>query len=292
MIAGLAPTASAQTPAVSSRPALFPKPFVVEHKLIQTDATGDVFATEPVTDYYDGSRIVSVRPNGSRLVVDFTERRLTEVRPDKQTFSVLSFDRFAELSGRLAHLESKASPPPMRRVVEKTTPPSFVFEEVPGSRAKSGTLASRRGVRHLRVRLAEKAGEAPSVEVWLDPDLRLRDAAAEALERFEDEVLGGQRAQGVPWSKYVSAARRHGGHAFPIRIRRPLTSAPQAAAAGSVEDVASRLETGVKVPPELLTLPDSYRRVPHPLEQMVLYAEQEAELAQRMSLRTETATEK
>ena len=85
--------------------ALFPAPFAVEHGVVQTDADGTRFASEPVTDYYGGSWIVSVRPDGSRLVVDLARRELTEIRPDRSTYSVLSFSRFAELKARLGRAE-------------------------------------------------------------------------------------------------------------------------------------------------------------------------------------------
>jgi hypothetical protein len=46
----------------TAQSALFPTPFLVEHRVVQTDADGGTFATPPVTDYYGGSWIVSVRP--------------------------------------------------------------------------------------------------------------------------------------------------------------------------------------------------------------------------------------
>ena len=46
---------------------VFPQPFLVEHQVVQTLPDGDLFATEPVTDYYGGSWIVSQRTDGSRF---------------------------------------------------------------------------------------------------------------------------------------------------------------------------------------------------------------------------------
>ncbi len=267
-------------PAVSAQ-TFFPRPFVVEHHVVQTGTDGDVYVTEAVTDYYDGSRIISVRPDGSRLVLDFARRELTEVRPGRGTWSVLSFDRFAELRGRLRYLEKgDFGPHPGKAATleadrREAEEPEFDFEELSGRTKAAG---AEPGVRRLRVRQQSESGgrEGPAVEVWLDPKVRLGPAALAALERFEDEVLGSRETGEVAFSRYISAARKHAGGAFPVRTVRPLPGE------GAVEDRALRLEPVAAVPREILNVPESYRRVPHPLEQMVAYAEEEAALVRKM----------
>ncbi len=267
------PAAGAQT--------LFPTPFVVEHHIVQTSPDGDVHVTEPVTDYYDGSRIISVRPDGSRLVLDFARRELTEIRPDSGTWSVLSFDRLAELRGRLRYLEKMDFGPRSEKATaleadrREAEEPEFDFEELSGRTKAAG---AEPGVRRLRVRQQSESGghEGPAVEVWLDPKVRLGPAALAALERFEDEVLGSRETEEVAFSRYVSAARKHAGGAFPVRTVHPLPGE------GAVEDRTLRLEGVAAVPQEILSVPESYRRVPHPLEHMVAYAEEEAALVRKM----------
>ena len=268
---------------------LFPSPFVIEHKIVQTDPWGSVSELGTVTDYYHGSRIISVRPDESRLVVDFTERQLIEIRPDHHSYAVLSFDRFAELRERLSYLEQWGfmKPPEDDEMAAKARSeepePEFRFEELPAAAAAAKTasseLTARPGVRRLRVTLPEKsadAGDPAAVEVWVDPGIRLGPAALTALERFQDEVLGARKIEGVAYSRYISAARKHAGGAVPIRTARPAAAAHDE---GTIEDLALRLETVAAVPQELLTVPEGYRRVVHPLELMVTHAEEQAALA-------------
>ena len=80
---------------------LFPEAFRVEHHLVQDDGDGSRFVGEAVVDTYGGSWIVSQRPDGSRLIVDFARRELTEVRVDRGVYWTVSFGRFAELRSRL-----------------------------------------------------------------------------------------------------------------------------------------------------------------------------------------------
>ncbi len=266
---------------------LFPNAFVVEHRIVQTDPWGSVSELGAVTDYYHGSRIISVRPDESRLVVDFTERQLLEIRPDHQSYAVLSFDRFGELRERLRTLEEWGfmKPPEDAEMTAKARreepEPEFRFEEIPApaakARAASSELTARPGVRRLRVTLAEKsAGDQAAVEVWVDPGIRLGPAALTALERFQDEVLGARKAEGVAYSRYISAARKHARGAVPIRTVRPAAAEYDE---GTVEDRALRLEPVTAVPQELVTVPEGYRRVVHPLELMVTHAEEQAALA-------------
>ena len=72
-------TAPRATSAAEAPGVLFPVAFTVEHALVQTDADGSQFRTDAVTDTYGGSHLVSVRPGGSRVIVDFARREITEV---------------------------------------------------------------------------------------------------------------------------------------------------------------------------------------------------------------------
>ena len=84
---------------------LFPRPFLVEHQVVVTEADGSSFTTDPVVDHYGGSMIVSLRTDGSRLIVDFARRELTEIRPETATYTVISFDRMAQLTREYRSLE-------------------------------------------------------------------------------------------------------------------------------------------------------------------------------------------
>ena len=89
------------TLAQQSAGGLFPSPFIVEHHIEQRDGEGGLFTGDTVVDHYGGSWIVSERPDGSRMVVDFDRRELTEVWIQRGSYAVLSFGRFAELQRRL-----------------------------------------------------------------------------------------------------------------------------------------------------------------------------------------------
>jgi hypothetical protein len=260
---------------------LFPQPFVVEHQVFQTLPDGDVFATDPVTDYYAGSRIISVRADGSRLVVDLASRELTEIRPERGSYSVVTFDRFAALSERLRAVER--TPSAAISDAEPALTLTVAEVAVTAGLAKSADrdpLAERHGVRHLQVSAAPPGGEPVAVvELWLDPTIRLSAAAREALERLEATLSGGGQAS---FSALLGEARRHGGSAFPFRSSRPLSRG--SADAGSVEDVALRIALIAALPAELLELPEGLERAPHPLELMVAGREAEAELRQQMAV--------
>jgi hypothetical protein len=267
--------------------ALFPQPFVVEHHVVQAEAGGATFVGEAVTDHYGGSVIVSRRPDGSRVIVDLARREITELRPDSGSYSVLGFDQMAELTLRLQRAEL---PEPEKAEGEQAAapaePPAFTFAELP---LRDGLVAQEKsagerdllelpGVRHLRVGLQPTPGSesAATVDVWLHPQVRLTPAAVDALARFEREVLGagGAKAE-VPFSAYVDAARRQ-DRAFPLRTLRPLSAKSETA--GTFEDVVTRLEPLAAIPDELLQIPEGYRRVAHPLELMVSWAEDEKAL--------------
>ncbi len=84
---------------------LFSEAFRVEHHLEQMDESGDRMISEAVLDTYGGSWIVSERPDGSRMIVDFSRREVTEIRPQRSAFWTVSFDRLGELHRRLAAAE-------------------------------------------------------------------------------------------------------------------------------------------------------------------------------------------
>jgi hypothetical protein len=274
---------------------LFPTPFVVEHGVVQTEADGTTFATEPVTDYYGGSLIVSVRPDGSRMVVDFSRRELTEIRSDRGTYSVLGFGRFAELARRLHAAESA---PAGAAQAQGSAPAGggdgeqvrLEVREVPvreGLAAKSAALdpaadrlLDRPGVRRFHVSAAGAPADRPghTMDVWLDPAVRLGPEARDALADFEQHVVGAAaEAKQTRVSAPLAAARAEGGGALPIRTSRPLKVLDDGTALGSVDDVATRLEVLEAFPLDLAAVPEGLERTAHPLELMVTFAEEEAE---------------
>ncbi len=295
---------------------IFPQAFLVEHYIAQVDTDGGHYSTEPVVDHYVRDRIVSVRPDASRVIVDFSQRQITEIKPDSSSYSVLSFDQMVELQRRLRAADrAQVGLPPETSATEREdlpgdNRPGFKLDEAPlrdgvdpETAAKSADgrrdLLDRPGVRHLRISLdqgakaKQESPEMPVVDVWVDPGLRLGPAALTALDRFENEVLTPHATAQVPFARYVAAARQQSGGAFPIRTSRPLATGGTSGKAGNgaVHDIATRLERLAEVPQELLEIsriacdpaciPDGYQRTVHPLEQMVAFAEEEAELNQR-----------
>ncbi len=341
----------------SAAGALFPEPFVVEHHLVQTDSDGSRFESQPVTDYYGGSWIVSVRPDGSRRVVDLARREVTEVMPGRGTYWSVSFDRLGELSARLADLatartreargDNRSAEPRRARAGARFGtddepapggPPELVVRELSvatpsvrsGSRAASGGVggseaepepASRPGVTHLRVVEESRSEEAGAgLEVWLDPAVRLRPAALDALSAFESAVLapaaragreaaesgsdtgagsgGASAAKATADSRAprpatagekLAAARAHAAGAVPVRTLRSLADPRSGKPAGTLEDRVTRLERIDALPLELVEIPEGLRRVPHPAEALVPFLEDELELDRAMSGRPDSA---
>ncbi len=139
---------------------LFPAAFSVEHQLVQTDPSGDVFRAQPVVDTYGGSTLVSVRPGGSRVIVDFGRRTVTEVSVEKSTYWTLSFSQMGELSRRLAKADERPSAPSAAspRAANAAVKQDVRVEDVTESgrerlAARSGPRRVR-GVRHLRASVA------------------------------------------------------------------------------------------------------------------------------------------
>ena len=263
---------------------LFPSPFVVEHAVVQTDADGSVFASDPVRDTYGGSWIVSERGDGSRLVVDFARREITEIRPARGTYTVLGFDRMAQLLRELQALEgggpgldrskqTEARPEPQLRVME-------TGEDAGLKRAASGAAPFEQpGVRSFEV-LLEDPSEGTSVRVlqaWFDPRRRFGPAALAALEDLEGGVLGAaDGGSATSPARVLALARKTADGALALRTVRPLL--PGDDGAGTLEDAASSVEALDVFPGDLLRVPEGFRRAPHPLELMVAHAQREAEL--------------
>lgn len=243
---------------------LFPEPFQVEHHLVQDDGDGNLFTGEPVVDTYGGSWIVSQRPDGSRLIVDLDRREITEVRPADGTYSVVSFDRFAELQTRLRAAQGLGTPEATEKPKNATAAASIVVTEAQGEMRSAAGLSGKPGVRRLRV----SQGSSASLEVWVDPSVRLTPAALAAVDALESAASG--RREDAP-GRLVAAARSHAGGAVPVRTVRPL------ATVGQVEDVTTRLERLERFPAELVQIPEGLRRAPHPLEAAVRFLEEDRE---------------
>lgn len=256
---------------------LFPEPFRVAHHLIQEDGDGSRFVGEPVVDTYGGSWIVSERPDGSRLIVDLARRELTEVRADKGVYWTVSFDRFAELQKRLRAAQGLAPEPDgtAEKAAAQPAPELVVTEVAPETARKSGgtSLADRPGVRRLRVtrKDSDKSGAAaPLLDVWVDPSVRLTPGALGAVSSLEAVLSGPDEA--VSPGRALAAVRAKAGGALSVRTVRFL-SAPGA----QVEDETTRLERLERFPSELAEIPEGLRRVPHPLESVVRFLEEDAE---------------
>ncbi len=281
---------------VASEDDLFPAPFLVEHGIVQTHPDGSVFVTDPVQDHYGGSWIVSVRPDGSRLVVDFARREFTEIRPDWSTYSVLSFDRFADLKQRLQRAQG---PPQDLKSGEsepeaEAGPPVLIITEVPvrqgmvdkAAGSDSGDeLLDRPGVRRLRVSLEQETPDmtGPTLDVWFDPQIRLGTLALDALETLAEGLgaTAGKENQ-ASFAKMLSHARLHAEGALPFRTRRSISPEGEIEQMGSIEDVALRVEPLETFPEDLISVPEDFQRSVHPLEMMVSHAEEEVELRARM----------
>lgn len=251
---------------------LFPVPFAVEHELIQTDPDGSQFRTDAVTDTYGGSHLVSVRPGGSRVIVDFARREVTEVSVEKSTYWTLSFSQMGDLARRLALAEERpriAKERPAAALLAAT--PVVQVEEIDAARERqpllAGVPASRGAARHFRASVKD----GPAADVWVDGTVRLTPAALDALEAFERDVLDAASKDEVPVSSLAAAARRAAGGAVPVRVRRSL-----GAGRCTADDTARALTPLAAFPQKLLVVGDGFRRVASPLEVMVAFAEEEA----------------
>lgn len=249
--------------------ALFPVPFTVEHALLQTDADGSQFRTDTVTDTYGGSHLVSARSGGSRVIVDFARREITEVSVEKSTYWTLSFSQMGDLSRRLAKAEERPlalSARTPNAAVKRDIRVEEVSDVGRDRLAVPGGPTPRAGTRHFRASVEN----GPIADMWVDSSVRLTPAALDALDSFERDVLGAASKEETSISSLAAAARRAGG-AVPVRVRRTL-----GANGGTSDDTAISLTLLSAFPQKLLVIGDGFRRVPSPLEVMVAFAEDEA----------------
>jgi len=250
---------------------LFPVSFTIEHALTQTDADGSQFRTDAVTDTYGGSHLVSVRPGGSRVIVDFARREVTEVSVERSTYWTLSFSQMGDLARRLAAAEQRPMVARERPAASRAAAPAVKVEEIDSGREPqplaAGLPASRAGTRHFRASVEN----GPAADIWVDGTVRLTPAALDALEAFERDVLGAASKEDVPVSALAAATRRAASGAVPVRVRRSL-----GAGRGTADDTAVSLTPLAALPQKLLVVGDGFRRVASPLEGMVAFAEEEA----------------
>jgi hypothetical protein len=260
---------------------LFPSPFLIEHQVVVTDSDGGSFTSEPVIDHYAGSMIVSVRPDESRLVVDFARRELTEIRPSSGTYTVVSFDRMAQLTRELHSHES-----PRETTKRGDDEPEIELRVSDTGSAGRLSIASADVVAKAAsarpelaaARRVDVARVDGVVELWFDRDVRLTTSALDAIEDFELEVLGATAdPEDLVPLEATAAARRFADGALPV-----VTARRAAGGAGRVEDIALRVEPLESFPTDLVRIPEGFQRTAHPLEIMVAHAEQEAELRRLM----------
>ncbi len=258
---------------------VFPAPFSVQRQLTELGPTGSVeFQTEPVTEYYGESYLVAVRARDDRTIIDFGRREIIEVEVSKGTYWVLSFSRMRELRERLTR--AGGAPREARRAEKSDAEPRVKVELVGSGPREDLTAPGGGSVFHYR---ASAEGRPDLVDVWLDGSVRLAKAGQDALRSFESEALGdvSTTPERAPLASLMAAVRTAGGGAFPVRTRRPLVDAGGQATGSVLEDVATKLTILPAFPTKLLTLPETLKRVPSPLEAMVAFAEDEAALTAR-----------
>lgn len=258
----------------------FPAPFVVEHHLVDASLGGTPVTGETVRDTYGGSFLVSERPDGSRTIVDFARRELTEVRPTEGTYWSLSFGRFAELRKRLEEAEKTETTPEVRAQAARERRPVRIEEVADGADGKArGALSTTNGVGR-RLRASVEGG--PALDVWLDASApRLAAAGVTALADFERNVLGAADGEVGP-ADLLEAVRLKEGGALPVRTRRSVGRTDAISDDGPyLETVVTKVTPVPALPAALVLVPEGFRRVPSPLEVVVSWAEDEAALRQR-----------
>ena len=258
----------------------FPAPFVIEHHLVDASLGGTPLTGETVRDTYGGSFLVSERPDGSRTIVDFARRELTEVRPTEGTYWSLSFGRFAELRKRLEDAETTETTPEVRAQAARERRPVRIEEVADGADGKArGALSTTNGVGR-RLRASVEGG--PALDVWLDASApRLAAAGVTALADFERNVLGAADGEVGP-ADLLEAVRLKEGGALPVRTRRSVGRTDAISDDGPyLETVVTKVTPVPALPAALVLVPEGLRRVPSPLEVVVSWAEDEAALRQR-----------
>ncbi len=272
LVASMAARARASEP--------FPVPFVVEHHAVDGSLGGEPVTGETVRDTYGGSFLVSERPDGSRTIVDFARREVTEVQPAAGTYWSLSFGRFAELRRRLEEAERDEAAPKIRLLAMADRPVVRVEEAPDGTGGASLRGLSAGGGARKRLRASVEGG--PAIDVWVDPSApRLTSAGVAALADFERNVLAAVDGSIGP-GDLLDAVRRREGGALAVRTRRRVgRSAGAAKDAPFLETVVTKANPVATMPATLVSVPDGIRRVPSPLEVVVSWAEDEAELRRR-----------
>jgi len=258
----------------------FPVPFVVEHHAVDGSLGGEPVTGETVRDTYGGSFLVSERPDGSRTIVDFARREVTEVKPTDGTYWSLSFGRFAELRRRLEEAERDEAAPKVRGLALAERPAVRIEETPDGTGGAALRVQSAGSGARKRLRASVEGG--PAIDVWVDPSApRLTSAGVAALADFERNVLGAVDGSIGP-GDLLDAVRRREGGALAVRTRRRTgRSAGAAENAPFLETVVTRADPVASLRASLVLVPDGLRRVPSPLEVVVSWAEDEAELRRR-----------
>jgi hypothetical protein len=129
----------------------------------------------------------------------------------------------------------------------------------------------------MRLMVTAGAGASP-IEVWCDPRVKLSERARGAVAELEANVLEGGAGAAAGPATMLAAARGFAQGAFPVRTFRKTGAI---AGAATIEDVATRLEPLERFQTDLVKVSDGYRRVPHPLEVMVAFVEEEAARARQ-----------
>lgn len=294
---------------------LFPEPFRVEHHLEIDDGGELFVGETVVDTYGeswivsqrpDGSRLIvdlarreltELRPaTGTYSTVALghlgeVARRARRVQSRAMALSESPGEAGTTGASRPLAGRTATSTPPAFAVTELTAPPGTGAMTVraaglPGSSMPDPAPALRR----LQVKRNDAPGRAAAVEVWVDPSLRLTAEAVDALELLEQELLSTSSSPdgdlGESPGRYLTAARRFADGAIAVRTVRPIavaareggstvTRSDDHAAEGRIVDVASRVERLSRFPRELLEIPESLRREPHPLEATVRFLESE-----------------
>lgn len=262
-------------PAPAQIPA-FPQPIVVERQVRQSDGTGGApYETPRVKEHYFGNHMAVVRADGTRALVDFERRDYTEVDPKGGTYWSLSFSRLGELRNRLREAESQAGTRRKQGAETTARVPIRIQELSTGSGSKA--RVNVRGTRRLRASVEGTAGWA---EAWYDETIPFGEKAIAAIESFETALAGSAKDDPSRTSELVSALRAAGKGAFVVRFERPL-AVKDGRAVGMSEDIVLDWKRLEKAPVDLLRIPENLKRVPSPLETLVVFAEEEAELRSR-----------
>jgi len=282
-------TALAGVPALPAQTGpLFPEPFRVEHHVVQDDGDGSRFVTDPVVDTYGGSWLVSERSDGSRLIVDFARREVSEVDTGRGIYWTVGFSQLGDLMARAARgqglIPEQAVQAQEKQAGSEEAP--IVVEELPALGRRSSAPVNEAWTRTVVRRFRVSAGDRPeeTLELWIDPTIHLAPAAQAAIASFESELRRGAGAAAELSQKMAAAARTQAGGGFTVRQVQAFALGPLSeTATGRLEDVTTRIERVESLPLELVTIPEGLARIPHPLEQVVRFLAGEEERRRMMS---------